>query len=175
MTTLYDAVAPTWLQILGAMEGIVNKAEQWCGDRNEPAESVLGARLADDMLPFAYQIKSCWTHSALALETVLTGHFSPEMSPPPDSFDGLREKLHTAIAYIGAYDAAHLETIAQNPMVFTIKDKFRLDFTVQNFLLGFSAPNFHFHASTAYAILRMHGLPIGKADYLGAMPVSVNA
>ena len=56
-------------------------------------------------------------------------------------------------------------------MVFSVKDRFRLEFTVQDFLLGFSQPNFYFHATTAYDIMRMKGIAIGKIDYLGAMPV----
>lgn len=171
--SLYEAIAPTFLQILGSTRGILDKAEAWCEEQSLDPSDVIAARLREDMLPFSYQVKSCWSHSALSMECVQKGAFQPDMSPPPDSFDGLRDRLDTASDFIMAYDKASLDSIAANPMVFTIKDRFRLDFTVQNFLLGFSLPNFHFHAATAYGICRMKGVDIGKGDYLGAMPVLV--
>ena len=123
------------------------------------------------MLPFAYQVKSCWVHSAQAVEGVRLGAFQPHMEPPPDSFAGLSEKLGEARAKLEAVDLTELDTIADNDMVFSIGDKLRMDFTVRDFLLGFSVPNFHFHATTAYGILRMKGVAVGKRDYLGRLPL----
>lgn len=169
--TLYDAIVPTWMQVTGSVQGLIDKAEQWCTDEGHAPSELIGACLATDMLPFAYQVKSCWVHSALALEGAKAGSFAPHMDPPPDSFDGLRDLLDQAVSVMKETDADELEAIAGNDMVFTIGDKFRLDFTVQNFLLGFSNPNFFFHATTAYDILRMKGIEIGKRDYLGQLPV----
>ena len=170
--TLHAALVPQWLQIIGSVEGLVDKAEQWCSEKGLPAEDVIGACLAEDMLPFAYQVKSCWAHSAYAIERAQHGRFEPEMAPPPSDFAGLRTKLAQARSGLETLDPALLDSIADNPMVFAIGDKLRLDFTVQNFLLGFSQPNLFFHASTAYGILRNKGLPIGKVDFLGRMPLS---
>lgn len=169
--TLHAAVVPTWLQILGSVEGMVAKAAAWCDDGGHAPVELLGARLIEDMLPFAYQVKSCWVHSALAIEGVRQGAFQPHMDAPPDSFDGLIAKLAEARTVLQALDPAELERFADNDMVFAIGDKLRLDFTVRNFLLGFSVPNFHFHAATAYGILRMKGLDVGKRDYIGRLPV----
>lgn len=169
--TLRDALIPGWLQVTASVRALVDKAEAWCAEHDRPASELLDAWLAPDMLPFAYQVKSSWTHSTHALEGVREGRFVPHMDPPPDSFAGLRELLDRSNAALEAVDADELESLAGNDMVFTIGDKFRLDFTVQNFLLGFSQPNFYFHAATAYDILRMKGLAIGKRDYLGALPV----
>jgi hypothetical protein len=168
---LHGAVVPTWLQILGSVEGMVDKAEEWCEANGHAPVELLGARLTEDMLPFAYQVKSCWVHSGLALEGVRKGAFQPHMDPPPDSFAGLRDLVGQARATMDACDPDELEAIADDSLVFSIGDKLRLDFTVRDFLLGFSNPNFHFHASTAYGILRMKGLDVGKRDYLGRMPL----
>ncbi|MCB2082515.1 MAG: DUF1993 domain-containing protein [Sphingomonadaceae bacterium] len=169
--TLRDALIPGWLQVTGSVRALVDKAESWCEEGGYAPSEIIGAKLAQDMLPFSYQIKSCWTHSALALESVKAGEFSPNFDDPPDTFDGLRAKLDEAKAVMEAVDADQLDAIAGNDMVFSVKDRFRLEFTVQDFLLGFSQPNFYFHATTAYDIMRMKGIAIGKIDYLGAMPV----
>jgi hypothetical protein len=169
--TLHAAVVPTWLQILGSVEVMVAKAEAWCDASGHSPMELLGARLIEDMLPFAYQVKSCWVHSARAIEGVRAGAFQPHMDPPPDSIAGLVEKLREARVTLEAVDPAELDAIADNDMVFSIGDKLRMEFTVRDFLLGFSVPNFHFHAATAYGILRMKGLDVGKRDYLGKLPL----
>lgn len=170
--SLYDAVVPTWVQIIGSVEGLVGRAEAWCSDNGHAESEILGAKLASDMLPFAYQVKSCWVHSALALDGAANGRFEPHMSPPPEDFAGLRDTLAAAKDALQRVEGDRLEAIAQDDMVFAIGDKLRLEFTVQNFLLGFSNPNFHFHAATAYDILRVKGLKIGKQDFLGRLPIT---
>lgn len=169
--TLHAAVVPTWLQILGSVENMVAKAEAWCDASGHSPVELLGARLIEDMLPFAYQVKSCWVHSALAIDGVRNGQFQPHMDPPPDSFAGLADKLVEARATLDAIAPDELEAIAGNDMVFAIGDKLRMEFTVRDFLLGFSVPNFHFHAATAYGILRMKGIEVGKRDYIGNLPL----
>lgn len=169
--TLHDALVPGWLQIIGALRGMLDKAEAFVAEGSIGEAELLAARIAPDMLPFAYQVKSCWAHSALAIEGARKGSFSPEMSEPPGSFEGLRAKLDAAARALERADPEELEAIAGNDMTFTIGDKLRLDFTVQNFLLSFSNPNFFFHAATAYDILRMKGVAVGKRDFLGAMRI----
>ena len=169
--TLHDALIPNWLQTLGAVAQLIGKAETACAEGAMTERGILDARLIEDMLPFAYQVKSCWVHSALALEGCKAGSFSPHMAPPPDSFDGLREMIGKAIETVSRCDAGELEAIAGNDMAFTIGDKLGMEFTVQHFLFGFSQPNLFFHAATAYDILRMKGLKIGKRDFLGALPL----
>lgn len=172
--SLHTATIRGWLQTLGAAKGLLDKAETFAGEQGSGEEVFLQSRLIDDMLPLAYQFKSCWTHTAAALDGVRKGLFSPEMTPPPGTFAGLRELLDDAEEKSRAITEDELDSLAENDLVFTIGDKFRLDFTVQDFLLGFSTPNLHFHCTTAYDILRMKGVNIGKRDYLGALPVKVD-
>ena len=167
--SLHSALIPSMMQVLGSAAGFVDKAHAWCDEHGHSHQEIVGARLIDDMLPFSYQVKSCWTHSAHAVASAQTGLFTPEMSPPPDSFDGLRDKLAEATTMLSAVEEAELENLAGNDMRFQIGDRLRMDFTVQDFLLSFSQPNFYFHAATAYDILRMKGLALGKRDYLGAL------
>lgn len=167
--SLHQAIIPNWLQVLGAVDGLLDKAESFVADGKASEKELLETRLIDDMLPLAYQFKSCWTHTHLALTAMYEGHFSPDMSPYPEDFASLREMIATARQTCENTDEDALEEIAGNDMVFTIGDKFRLDFAVQDFLLSFSNPNVYFHSATAYDILRMKGVEIGKRDYLGAL------
>ena len=169
--TLHEALVPGWLQVLGSVGGLVGKAEAWCEEEGHSPSELIGARLSGSMLPFAYQVASCWTHSAYAVQCAQEGEFTPYMDPPPEDFEGLREKLDDASRYLEELDPDLLESIAGNEMTFRIGEKIAWTFGVQDFLLRFSTLNFYFHAATAYDVLRMKGLDIGKRDYLGALPI----
>ena len=171
--SLHSALIPSMLQVVGAVHKMVDKAEGFCDENNLAHSDTIGARLAEDMLPFAYQVKSCWSHSALAIAGVREGVFAPDMSPFPDSFDGLRAVLAKTVTELEAVSEGELEDLANKDMRFEIPGKFRLDFTRQDFLLSFSQPNFYFHSATAYDILRMKGVPLSKTDYLGGMRLKV--
>jgi hypothetical protein len=94
--------------------------------------------------------------------------FSPDLTTPPDSFDGLRSALAKARTELEALSEDEMEGFIGQPMRFEMRD-FRLPFTAENFLLSFSQPNYYFHAATAYDILRMKGVPLGKRDFMGAL------
>ena len=162
--SLHEVVVPTWLQILNAARGWLDKAEAGGMTEAELAE----ARLIADMLPFAYQVKSMAVHSRGAIEGVRAGQFSPDSTTPPATLAGMKARLEETIAFLDTLDPGELESIADRPMAFTIRDR-RLDFTVGNFLRCFSLPNFFFHAVTAYDILRMKGVEIGKRDFMGQL------
>ena len=102
--SLYDAVVPSNLQILGALDQIMEKAEAFCDERGLPQAELIDARLAADMLPLGYQVKSCVVHSINAIESVRTGSASPDWSAWPTDFDGLRGILQLASASLHALD-----------------------------------------------------------------------
>jgi hypothetical protein len=169
MMTLYDAFVPGCLQILESVSRLVVKAKSYCDAQSLPPERLLHARLAPDMLDFAYQVKSCAIHSIGAIHGVQRGNFSPDIAAPPASFEELNARVMEAADALGALQVADVESLSDRPMTFTIGDKLRWDFLGKDFLLSFSQPNFYFHASTAYDILRTNGVPLGKRDYLGAV------
>ncbi len=166
--SLYDAVVPSYLQILDSTAALLAKAEAYAGENNIAAGDLIGLKLADDMLPFGYQIKSVVQHSAGSLEGVRAGVFSPDRTPWPDSFDGLRAKIAEAQKLISTISADEVNGFLGKPMRFEMGD-FKIPFTAEGFLFSFSLPNMHFHATTAYDILRWKGLKIGKMDYLGKL------
>jgi hypothetical protein len=164
--SLYAAVIPSYLQILGAVAGLIDKAEAFCAETGLPPEGLIQARLADDMQPFAYQVKSTVVHSLGAIEGVRKGVFSPDMTPPPADFPALKARIAESRAALAAIDLAEIDAFLGRDMRFAFGDR-HIDYTAENFLLSFSQPNFYFHAATAYDILRWKGLRIGKRDFLG--------
>lgn len=166
--TLYAATIPSNLQVLGAVAALVNKAEAWCGERGLPPEELIQAHLAPDMLPFAYQIKSTATHSLGAIDGVRAGVFTPDRTPPPADFASLKAKVAQTIAALEAIDPAEVDGFLGRDVMFVFGER-KMPFVAENFLLSFSQPNFYFHATTAYDILRWKGLPIGKRDYTGRL------
>ena len=83
--SLYAATVPSYQQILGAISGLLDKAEMYCATESLAPSEIIQARLAQDMLPFAYQVKSTVVHSIGSIEGVRRGVFSPDMAPPPET------------------------------------------------------------------------------------------
>lgn len=164
--SLYAATVPRFMQQLDATLVLLDKAEAFCAERGiDPAE-LIQARLIDDMLPFAYQVKSVAVHSQGALEGVRAGVFRPDLAPLPDSFDEMRVRLRGALDALDGAAADEVDGLVGRTMRFEARDM-RFDFAAEGFLLTFSMPNFFFHVTTTYVLLRGRGVPVGKRDYLG--------
>lgn len=168
--SLHAAFVPSALQMLGTADHLLNKSEKWCESEGCDASKIIGAKLIDDMLPFCYQIKSVAEHTAGSIEAIREGIYSPDLNPPPTSFNDLRAKIGSARDVMKALGEDEMESWIGRDMRFEFKDR-GMDFTVEDFLLSFSQPNLYFHASAAYSIARMLGVPIGKTDFLGAVRI----
>lgn len=166
--SLYDITVPSFRQTLGAVAGLLDKAEAHCAEKSIPPAELIDARLFDDMFPFSYQVKSTVVHSLGALNALAGGVFSPDLTPPPNTFAALRERVTAGLAALEALTAADINVHEGRDMRFEFKD-FKLPFTAENFLMSFSMPNFYFHATTAYDILRHKGVMVGKRDYMGQL------
>ncbi|MCF8706625.1 DUF1993 domain-containing protein [Rhizorhapis sp. SPR117] len=164
--SLYAATIPTYQQILESISRLLGKAEAFCTERDMAPDDIIQACLYEDMLPFAYQVKSCAVHSIGAIEGVRKGIFSPDVTPPPETFSALKARIDETRAKLEAIDPAEIDGFVGQDMRFSMGQR-QMDFTAENFLLSFSQPNFYFHATTTYDILRWKGVPIGKRDYLG--------
>lgn len=164
--SLYEATVPTMIQMLNAGQGWIEKAK----DCDISKEDVAGARLADDMLPFAYQVQSMVSHSVGAIEGLRKGTFSPDLDPPTTDLEQMRLNLGAAENTLRAISKGEIDSFIGNDMAFVFEQKnYRVDFTAEDFMLSFSQPNFYFHATTAYALLRGLGLKIGKMHYMGQL------
>jgi uncharacterized protein len=168
--SLYSVTVPTYLQTLGAVLGLVNKAEAHCAETHTAPPELIQARLAEDMLPFAYQVKSTCVHSLGAIEGVRRGVFSPDTKPSPDTFDGLQALVNDTVTALASIKPEEIDGFLGRPMRFSFGER-TIDFTAEDFLLSFSQPNFFFHATTAYDILRWKGLKLTKRDFTGRLRI----
>jgi uncharacterized protein len=166
--SLYAATIPSYQQILGAVSGLLATAEAFCSEKGLAHEEIIQARLAEDMQPFAYQVKSTAVHSLGAIEGVRRGVFSPDMTTPPETFTALKARIADTLAALEVIQPAEVDAFVGRDMRFASGDR-RLDFTAENFLLSFSQPNFYFHAATTYDILRWKGVRIGKRNFVGKL------
>jgi hypothetical protein len=120
------------------------------------------------MQPFAYQVKSTAVHSLGAIDGVRRGSFSPDTAEPPATFAALKARITATLSALEAVSPEEVEAFIGRDMRFT-SSRGQLEFTAEQFLLSFSQPNFYFHATTAYDILRWKGVGIGKRDFTGRL------
>ena len=161
--TLYDATIPNFQQTIGATIGLIDKAEAFCADTGITTKALVDAKLADDMLPFGYQVKSVCGHSIGAIKGVREGLVSPDLLPWPTDLAGLKAALTSAQSDLAAVSPDEVNAFVGNDMAFVFGER-RMEFTAEDFLMSFTMPNFYFHATAAYAIMRAQGVKIGKMD-----------
>jgi len=166
--TLYQATVPSLLQVLRGSLGWLDKAEAFAAANGKSEAEMMDAKLAPDMFPFNRQVRGFAMHAQGGVQGAMSGIFSPDPSPAPASFAGLKDRVSEAIAYLEGVTPAEIDALIGKPMEFVFGD-WRQSFLADQFLLSFSQPNFYFHASTAYAILREMGVDIGKRDYIGQL------
>lgn len=154
--SLYDSTVAGFTQTLGAMSGVLDKGLAHCRQAGIDPERIVETRLHPDMLPFRFQVVSVVKHSLGA--------------PPPD-YAGLQAHVAEARSALAQCTREEIDALLGRELSFQ-PGSTRMRFTVENFLLSFSVPNLHFHATTAYDILRTQNVPLGKRDYLGQMRVA---
>jgi uncharacterized protein len=167
-TSLYDLSVPTFLQTVRAVRGFLDRAGRHFADTGVDPDPLVQARLFDDMAPLHFQIEAAWHHSVWGVEALKTGAFTPPALVGPVPFAELQAMMMKAEASLEAFVPEEINECAGRHLDLQIGPR-RLMFTSENFILSFSLPNFHFHAVTAYDILRSRGVPIGKRDYEGRL------
>jgi uncharacterized protein len=172
-TSLYDLSVPTFLQTVKAVGGFLDRAARHCAETRTDPDDFVHARLFDDMAPFHFQVEAAWHHSVWGLEAVKTGVFAPPALVGPVPFADLRAMMAKAATTLEAFTPDEVNSWAGKDLDLRIGPR-RLAFTPETLLLSFSLPNFHFHAVTAYDILRMRGVPLGKRDYEGQLRTRVD-
>jgi hypothetical protein len=166
--SLYQLSVPTFLQTIIAVAGFLDRAASHCADTGADPDDFVNARLFDDMAPFHFQIEALTHHAAWGVEALKKGAFTPPPLVGPMPFAELQAMVRDAETMLQAFDPAEIDRCAGKELDLQIGPR-RLAFTAETFILSFALPNFHFHAVTAYDILRTCGVPIGKRDYEGRL------
>jgi hypothetical protein len=166
--SLYEASIPTYMQTLGAVEGFLAKALAHFRETGVDPAEIVETRLYPDMHPFRYQVQSVVAHSRGAIEAIKKGSFEIWANRPAHDYAGLQAFIRLTREAMTKTLPDEIDELAGREVVFELPHARRV-FTAEGFLLSFSIPNLHFHATTAYDILRMKGVPLGKRDYMGEL------
>lgn len=166
--SLYDCSVLAYLQTLDAVQGFLLRGQEHCQEQGIDLNEIANARIHPDMLPFCYQIQSVAHHSRGTMEAIGSGVFQPATKTPDSSYAELVSVIAGAANTLRELAPEEVNAHLGARVVFEMGDM-RLPFTAENFVLSFSLPNMHFHATTAYDILRAKGVPLGKRDYLGRL------
>ncbi len=164
--SFYDLTVANFLQGLGGVANVMAKGEAHAEAGNFSLDEIVRYKLRDDMAPFSFQVISTWHHSKNAIEGFKAGLFEPPPKMQDMDWQKCKELVAEATAYLEATTPEEINALADQPMIFRVGGK-ETPFTTTNFAQSFSLPNFYFHAATLYGMLRTHGTPLGKMDYLG--------
>ena len=168
MTVLVSAFVPSAHQIVGGVRALIDTAQSFAKENGLEDTELIEARLCEDQWSLPWHVRACWMHTKYALDQVKTGEFTPDLTDIPGDWNAMRAMADEALAGLEAADEDALEAMADQEVHFVLGGTRRMSFTLSNFLLSFSQPNYYFHATTFYDILRMKGVPLGKRNFLHA-------
>jgi hypothetical protein len=165
----YAVLVQQFSRVLGNLDGWLAKAAEHATSRGFSPDAFLATRLAPDMLPFARQVQiACDAAKAAAAQ--VSGEAAPRFPDDETTLAALRERIAKTRAFIDAlkFDSPVAQDGARRVLVGFPPDK---KLSLHDYITLRQVPNFHFHLVTAYALLRQGGVVLGKADYLGPLPL----
>ena len=168
--SLYNLSVSSYLQILGGVVTCLDQGLAHCRASGLDPDEVAATRLCADMNPFDFQVQAITHHSVGAIAAVKDGSYFAKPKVPSVGYGELQKMILTAQDALRQVSPAEIDGRVGREVIFRYQD-LAIPYAVEDFLLSFSLPNFYFHATTAYDILRMKGVPIGKVDYLGPLRI----
>lgn len=170
MTTIsmHSASAPRFIHGLRNLSGLLTKAQAHADARKIGHEVLLNARLYPDMFPLVRQVQIA-SDNAKGPVARLAGVDVPRFEDTETTFDDLQNRIARTISFIETVDASAFNGSEDRDIVLKLGARGDVHFKGLQYLCGFALPNFYFHVTTAYAILRHNGVEIGKGDFLGGM------
>ena len=152
-------------RFLANLSRILTKAEAHCEAKSIKPEALLAYRLFPDMMPFVKQVQLACDFAARAVAR-LAGEEPKSFPDTEASFSELQERITAARGYMAGFDAARYDGAESRKVTLKMRGQ-DVTMTGENFLNLYSMPQFHFHLTTAYNILRHNGVELGKSDYMG--------
>ena len=163
--SMYRASVPVFVQMLNALAGVLKKADAHAQAKKIDPAALLTARLYPDMFALIKQVQIACDF-AKGCSARLAGAEIPKYDDTEASFADLDARIAKTVAFLGTLSAAKIDGSEDKPIALTI-GKQALNFDGLTYLLNFTLPNFYFHLSTAYDILRHNGVELGKRDFMG--------
>ena len=167
--SLYQASLAPCLQMLDALSAVLTKAAADATERKIDPAVLLQSRLYPDMLPLVRQVQIA-TDGAKAGGARLAGVENPSYPDTETSFDELQERLARCVTFLRSLDRAAIDGATERRIEFSVAKR-AMAMMAPEYITGWMLPNFFFHVTTAYDILRHNGLAVGKRDFLGAVPL----
>ncbi len=165
-TTLYTASIPVFKQMLTSLGVVLTKADEYAQLKKIEPDALLQARLYPDMFPLLMQVQIA-VEFARGAAARLAGVEVPKAEGQEKTFADLQALIASTLAYIAQFQPAQIDGNEAREVVLrpgTPKEK---HLTTQVYLFGYTLPQFFFHVTTTYAILRHNGVEVGKRDYMG--------
>jgi len=162
---MYQASAPRFASMLRNLSALLDKGQAYCDARKIEPAAISGARLYPDMYPLTRQVQiACDTAKGAVAR--LAGIEIPKHEDTEQSFAELKGRIAKTLDFIGSVKPASIDGAEEREIVLKMRGGER-KFSGLQYLLGFAYPNFYFHVTTAYNILRHNGVEIGKMDFVG--------
>jgi hypothetical protein len=166
--SLYDSSVPVYERGLNAFLAILDKAEEHAAARKFDPNNYLGMRLSPDMYPLARQVQAFCDHAKNS-SFRLAAKEPPVKEDKETTIAELRARIHATLDMLKSIDAKAMEGAEAREIVIPAGAN-KLKLPGADYLLHFALPNFYFHLTTAYDILRSSGVEIGKRSFMGAVP-----
>ncbi len=165
--SMYQASVPVFIRTLTNLRGILEKAAAHARERKIDEAAFLSARLFPDMLTFTRQVQIA-TDFARGTGARLAGTEPPAAEDKETSFAELVARVDRTIDYLRTLSAAGIDGSETREIVRPVRGEPK-KFNGQDYLLVYALPNFYFHTTTAYALLRHNGVALGKGDFIGSL------
>jgi hypothetical protein len=163
--SMYDASVPVFRQMLGSLAAILDKAEAYAAARKIEPAVLLQSRLYPDMFPLVRQVQIA-ADFAKGASARLAGADVPRYDDTEQTFGELKQRIAKTLAFIDGLPREAIASSEERDISITVAGNTR-EFKGQAYLVHYALPNFYFHLTTAYAILRHNGVEIGKRDFIG--------
>jgi hypothetical protein len=162
---MYEASIPQFVKMLTNLSNILQKGEAFAKEKNIDGAVLVNSRLAPDMFPLSKQVQIACDQVKNGMAR-LAGIEPPTFDDHESTFEQLQERIAKTIAFAKTINPTQLEDSHAKEIKFSIKE-WSFEFVGDQYLLTWIIPNFYFHITTAYNILRHNGVEVGKSDYLG--------
>ena len=166
-TELHALTAPVFIRALTSLDKIIDKARAYAAEKGIDEQGLLHARLIEDMGNLVSQVQRA-SDSAKGCMVRVGDVENVVMEDSETSFDDLKRRIASTIEFVNSVPADAVNGREDAEVVLKFPNgEFKFD--ARNYVLGFVQPNFYFHVTMAYALLRMKGVPVGKMDFLGGI------
>jgi hypothetical protein len=165
--SMFTASVPVYTQFLTSLSAILKKAAAHAEAKKIDPSVLINARLSPDMFALARQVQIATDHAKGSLAR-LAGVEIPSYADTESTFDELEARIQKTLAYVKTFKPEQIDGTEGKDIVLTFGTQ-KFPFNGQSYLTQFALPNFYFHTSMAYAILRENGVEIGKRDFMGGV------